>query len=287
MKEIIKLLRVHQWIKNFFVFLPLFFSGNVLNLSLLYDSLWAFLLFSLSASIVYILNDYRDIDKDRKHPEKRNRPLASGKVSKKSAIVVAIFLSSILLFCSFSIFSPVQLIPLLAYIVLNCAYSFGLKSVAILDVGIIAFGFVLRVLFGGVATGIVVSKWAFLLTFSLALVLALGKRRGELLSSGSETRSSLNGYNLSFIDAALICSVTIAIVCYIMYAVSPEIAKSFNFNYVYVTAIFVILGIFRYLQQTYVFQRTESPTKLVFKDRFLQLIILLWIATFALIIYLR
>ncbi|MCW5519864.1 UbiA prenyltransferase family protein [Aureitalea sp. L0-47] len=285
--EIVKLLRVHQWVKNFFVFLPLFFSGRVLEQNLFLNALWAFFLFSLAASFIYVINDYRDIEKDKLHEVKRLRPLASGKISKSHAVVIAILLLVLLgLGCAF-LFSPIQLIPLLVYIVLNLAYSWGLKNVAIVDVSIIAIGFVLRVLFGGITTGVVVSKWAFLLTFALALVLALGKRRGELMSTKAETRKALKGYNLQFIDTALVSSVTIVIVCYIMYSVSPEIAINFNFEYVYATAFFVILGIFRYLQQTYVFNRTESPTQLVFKDHFLQLVIVLWILTFAGIIYFR
>ncbi|WP_414826845.1 UbiA prenyltransferase family protein [Aureitalea sp. L0-47] len=287
MMEIVKLLRVHQWVKNFFVFLPLFFSGRVLEQNLFLNALWAFFLFSLAASFIYVINDYRDIEKDKLHEVKRLRPLASGKISKSHAVVIAILLLVLLgLGCAF-LFSPIQLIPLLVYIVLNLAYSWGLKNVAIVDVSIIAIGFVLRVLFGGITTGVVVSKWAFLLTFALALVLALGKRRGELMSTKAETRKALKGYNLQFIDTALVSSVTIVIVCYIMYSVSPEIAINFNFEYVYATAFFVILGIFRYLQQTYVFNRTESPTQLVFKDHFLQLVIVLWILTFAGIIYFR
>lgn len=285
--EIAKLLRIHQWVKNFFVFLPLFFSGRVLEQNLFLNALWAFFLFSLAASFIYVINDYRDIEKDKLHEVKRLRPLASGKVSKSQAIIIGILLLVILgLGCAF-LFSPIQLIPLLVYIVLNLAYSWGLKTVAIVDVSIIAIGFVLRVLFGGITTGVVVSKWAFLLTFALALVLALGKRRGELVSTKAETRKALKGYNLQFIDTTLVSSVTIVIVCYIMYSVSPEIAINFNFEYVYATAFFVILGIFRYLQQTYVFNRTESPTQLVFKDHFLQLVIVLWILTFAGIIYFR
>ena len=171
------------------------------------------------------------------------------------------------------------------YFVLNLLYTFVLKTVAILDVAIIAIGFVLRVIFGGLVTAIFVSKWALLLTFSLALVLALGKRRGELVSTNSEARPSLRGYNLQFIDTALTITVAITLVCYIMYTISPDVVVGFGSEYVYATTLFVLLGLLRYLQQTMVFNKTESPTKFVYKDLFVQLMIVCWIISFALIIY--
>jgi 4-hydroxybenzoate polyprenyltransferase len=237
--------------------------------------------------MIYILNDYQDVEKDRLHPIKKNRPLASGKLSKRSALLLFVLLIIGLSSIYFFRLELNQIWPLIAYFVLNILYTFGLKSIPILDVGIIAVGFVLRVVLGGLVTGIVVSKWAFLLTFALALVLALGKRRGELLSTDGSSRRSLEGYNLPFLDAALTSTVTITIVCYVMYAVSPDVENSLGFKHVYITSFFVILGVLRYLQQTFVYGRTESPTRLLYKDLFIQITILLWISTFALIIYFK
>ncbi|MBT8276780.1 MAG: UbiA prenyltransferase family protein [Bacteroidia bacterium] len=287
MKAIFQLLRLNQWIKNLFVFLPVFFSGNLLNRELLVDSCFAFLTFCFTTSMIYILNDYKDVEKDRMHPVKKHRPLASGKLSKRTALLLFVPLIIGLGLVVFYRFDLNDTWPLIVYFVLNLLYTFGLKSIPILDVGIIAVGFVLRVVLGGLVTGIIVSKWAFLLTFALALVLALGKRRGELLSTDGSSRRSLKGYNLSFLDAALTSTVTITIVCYIMYSVSPAVENSLGFKHVYITSVFVILGVLRYLQQTFVYSSTESPTRLLYKDLFIQVTILLWISTFALIIYFK
>jgi len=287
MKHVIKLLRVKQWIKNLFVFLPLFFAGEFLNTSLLIDALLAFFTFSFTSSIIYILNDYKDVEKDKMHPVKKNRPLAHGDISKKSALLLLVPLTLVVILLSFFNFTLLSIIPLALYFVLNMLYTYVLKTIAIIDVAIIAAGFVLRVVFGGLVTAIYVSKWALLLTFSLALVLALGKRRGELVSIKNNARPSLNGYDLPFIDTALTITIAITLVCYIMYTVSPDVVHGFGSEYVYATTIFVLLGLLRYLQQTMVFNKTESPTKFVYKDIFLQIMILCWILAFVLIIYFK
>lgn len=288
----IKLLRIEQWVKNLFVFAPLFFSGNIMNLDLLQKSIFAFIIFSIAASSIYIINDYSDIEQDRKHPQKRNRPLASGAVSKKQALFILGFLiildislkyfgylyfqQNILKFCFIIVF----------YFLMNIAYTYKLKHVAIVDVCIIATGFVLRVLAGGYITGIYISQWAILLTFILALVLAIGKRRGELINAqiSGRTRKALDGYNVQFADIALSISVTLAIVCYLMFTLSPEVQQRFHPR-VFYTVIFVVFAFLRYLQQTLVYNKTESPTKIVYKDRYIQITIILWIITFLLQIY--
>ena len=285
MKPFIKLLRVHQWIKNLFVFLPLFFAGEFLHVEGLIGAFLAFIAFSLTSSIIYILNDYKDIEKDKLHPVKKHRPLANGSISKRTGLLLIVPLVVAIIFLAIFNFSLTSIIPLVLYFVLNLLYTFVLKTVAILDVAIIAIGFVLRVIFGGLVTAIFVSKWALLLTFSLALVLALGKRRGELVSTNSEARPSLQGYNLQFIDTALTITVAITLVCYIMYTISPDVVVGFGSEYVYATTLFVLLGLLRYLQQTMVFNKTESPTKFVYKDLFVQLMIVCWIISFVLIIY--
>ena len=187
MKKYIKLLRIEQWIKNIFVFLPLFFSGSFLHLELFSVSLFAFFIFSFTASCIYIINDYIDIEADKKHPEKCKRPLASGKISKSAAklvfaslVFLIIFLTSLVEFI-FSIDLLYFSLVIAAYFIMNIAYTFRLKHIAIVDISIIALGFVFRVLAGGYITGIWISQWAILLTFLLALVLAIGKRRGELI----------------------------------------------------------------------------------------------------------
>lgn len=306
MTKYLKLLRVEQWIKNLFVFIPLFFSGNITNLDLLTKSIFAFVIFSLAASSIYIINDYSDIESDRKHPEKKNRPLASGAVSKSSAIVILVmcilsciglifytqyhFNLSVLHFKIFltqlTLWKLVTII--LVYFVMNVAYTFKLKHVAIVDITIISIGFVLRVLAGGYATGILISQWAILLTFVLALVLAIGKRRGELINAqiSGKTRKALDGYNVQFADIALSISCTLAIICYLMFTLSPEVQHRFH-SRVFYTVIFVVFAFLRYLQQTLVYNKTESPTKIIYKDRYIQVTMLLWITAFLLQIYFK
>lgn len=294
MRKYFKLLRVEQWVKNLFVFVPLFFSGNIQNIDLLTKSIFAFIIFSIAASAVYILNDYNDIEADRKHPEKRRRPLASGAISKSQAI--AIFIGLILADVALVFFAQMYFqeslwkfaIIIASYFVMNLAYTFRLKHVPIIDISIIALGFVLRVLAGGYITGISISQWAILLTFVLALVLAIGKRRGELINAqiSGKTRKALDGYNVQFADIALSISVTLAIVCYLMFTLSPEVQARFH-QRVFYTVIFVVFAFLRYLQQTLVYNRTESPTKIVYRDRYIQATLLLWVAAFLIQIYFK
>ncbi|WP_144280817.1 decaprenyl-phosphate phosphoribosyltransferase [Chryseobacterium echinoideorum] len=294
MKKYLKLLRVEQWVKNLFVFVPLFFSGNINNIDLLSKSIFAFVIFSLAAGVVYILNDYNDIEADQKHPEKRKRPLASGAVSKRNAIVilVALIIADIflVLFAQFFFHILVWKFALIIafYFVMNLAYTFKLKHVPIIDIFIIAIGFVLRVQAGGYITGIFISQWATLLTFVLALVLAIGKRRGELINAqtSGKTRKALDGYNVQFADITLSISVSLAIVCYLMFTLSPEIQARLH-SAVFYTVIFVVFAFLRYLQQTLVYNRTESPTKIVYKDRYIQVTLVLWVAAFLILIYFK
>ncbi|MEJ8583251.1 UbiA prenyltransferase family protein [Riemerella anatipestifer] len=293
MKKYLNLLRVEQWVKNLFVFVPLFFSGKILEVDLFYLSFFAFLIFSLTASSIYIINDYMDIDSDRQHPEKKNRPLASGAVSKTTA---QILFSGLILSILGSLWVGLSVLNIgniwkfgsiiLFYFVMNLAYTFKLKHIAILDITIIAIGFVLRVLAGGYITGLIITQWAILLTFVLALVLAIGKRRGELVNAQltGKTRRALDGYNIQFADIALSISCALAIVCYLMFTLSPEVQARFHPR-VFYTVVFVLFAFLRYLQQTLVYNRTESPTKIVYKDRYIQITLVLWIVVFLYQIY--
>ncbi|MCU7613136.1 decaprenyl-phosphate phosphoribosyltransferase [Chryseobacterium sp. GMJ5] len=294
MKKYLKLLRVEQWVKNLFVFVPLFFSGNIKNIDLLSKSIFAFIIFSLAASIVYILNDYNDIEADRQHPEKRKRPLASGAISKSTAITIltGLIITDIILIFFAQYYFQQNLWKFATiigfYFVMNLAYTFKLKHVPIIDIFIIATGFVLRVQAGGYITGIFISQWATLLTFVLALVLAIGKRRGELINAqvSGKTRKALDGYNVQFADIALSISVTLAIICYLMFTLSAEVQQKFH-ERVFYTVIFVVFAFLRYLQQTLVYNRTESPTKIVYRDRYIQITLILWVAAFLIQIYFK
>ncbi len=294
MTKYLKLLRVEQWVKNLFVFTALFFAGKITDIDLFTKSVFAFFVFSFAASIIYIINDYSDIESDKKHPEKRTRPLASGAISKNSAkvILASLIILDVLLVFAGQYFFKQNLLKfstiILTYFVMNIAYTFRLKHVAIIDVSIIATGFVLRVLAGGYITGIEISQWAILLTFVLALVLAIGKRRGELINAqiSGKTRKALDGYNVQFADIALSMSCTLVIVCYLMFTLSPEVQQRFH-KRVFYTVLFVVFAILRYLQQTLVHNRTESPTKIIYRDRYIQITLILWLIAFLLQIYFK
>jgi len=294
MKTYLKLLRVEQWVKNLFVFIPLFFSGKIFETTQLFETIFSFIIFSFTASSIYVINDYSDIESDRVHPEKCRRPLASGAISvgRAKLVLVGLVISTIGLIISLSDVFGYNVLKfgavISSYFVMNLAYTFRLKHIAIVDISIIAVGFVLRVLAGGYATGIVVSQWAIILTFVLALVLAVGKRRGELVNTqlSGNTRKALDGYNIQFADIVLSISVTLAIVSYIMFVISPETQKEFT-NKVFYTFIFVIFAFLRYLQQTLVYNRTESPTKMIYKDRYIQVVLALWGFAFLILIYFK
>jgi len=284
---ILKLMRPHHYIKNIFIFIPLFFALKITDMHLLFSAFIAFIAFSLSASAVYILNDYFDIEDDKKHPKKRLRPLASGEVSKKEAIVMmlSLFGFSIALISSLSLGATAILF---FYMMMNIAYSLHLKHIAIIDVTIIAIGFVLRLFMGSVVTGIVLSHWIVIITFLLALFMALAKRRDDVLiyeNTGKKMRKVVDGYSLPFLDIAMAIMASVVIVSYIMYTSSPEVIERMGSEYLYLTSLFVIMGVMRYLQITFVFLDSGSPTQIVLKDRFVQFTLILWVVSFAWILY--
>ena len=287
MSNIIKLMRPHQYIKNIFIFIPLFFAMKITNLVLLSNAFIAFIAFSLSASAIYILNDYLDIQDDKLHPKKRFRPLASGAVSKSSAIKIMAILS-ISGFTIMALLSIKALLILLLYVVMNIAYSFKLKHIAIIDITIISLGFVLRLFIGSVVTNIELSAWIVVMTFLLALFMALAKRRDDVLifnQTGKKMRRVIDGYNLQFLDTAMAIMAAVVIVAYTIYTTSPQTVAKFHSKYLYLSAFFVIVGVMRYLQITFVFQDSSSPTKIVLKDRFMQFVLLGWLMTFIWILY--
>lgn len=279
-------MRPHQYIKNFFVFAPLFFSGMLLNLEAVYNASLAFITFSIAASAIYILNDIKDVKEDRAHPTKKNRPIASDSISILMAWILFLFFLFVALVSAFFI-SPYLTYVVLFYIVLNIFYSLGLKHVPIVDINTIAVGFVLRIFAGSVVIGVVPSMWIILITFLLALFLALAKRRDDVLlsSQGLQTRKNIDGYNLEFVNAAMMIMSSVVIVSYIFYTISSEVQSRLQTDYLYLTVIFVIIGIMRYMQITFVENNSGSPTKIVLRDRFLQITILLWAVSFGLIIY--
>ncbi|WP_165023976.1 decaprenyl-phosphate phosphoribosyltransferase [Dysgonomonas sp. ZJ279] len=282
-KSYIQLIRVHQWVKNLFVFIPMFFAFRMTEIPLIIACIWAFIGLSFVASSIYIVNDLCDIEADKLHPMKRNRPLASGTVNKRDAFILFTFLLASGFSMYIFLLKDIYAVALLGlYFVLNVLYSFKLKHIAIVDVSIVAAGFVIRLFLGGLVTDVPLSRWVVIMTFLLALLLALGKRRDDVLifiETGNKARKNLDGYNLDFLNTVITIMSSIIIVSYIMYTVSPEVIAR-NGENLYLSSIFVILGILRYLQIVFVKGDGGNPTKIFIKDRFMHIIFIGWIGTF-------
>ncbi len=261
----------------------------------LWAGLVAMLSFCFAASSIYCFNDIHDVPDDRRHPEKCHRPIASGVVS----VAEAYGLMALLLFLSVgtTLLLPLTqasangwaaLCVILFYWLLNLAYCAKLKQYAIIDVCIVAFGFVLRMLAGGEAAGIELSHWIVLMTFLITLFMSFAKRRDDVLRmerTGEAPRKNTIRYNATFMDQALTITASVTLVCYIMYTVSPEVMQRFHTDKLYLTSIFVLLGLLRYIQVAVVDKQSGNPTKVVLHDRFIQLDLLAWLVTFIIIIY--
>ena len=288
----IQLTRPQQWLKNVFVMIPMLFGGSLLDTSDIKSSLITFFAFSFIASSIYCFNDIIDVEADRRHPVKCKRPIASGAISMVQARLLMLFmlvcsLATLLLLDTMTHTLTVGAV-LVIYYVMNLLYCSKLKQYAIVDVCIIAFGFVLRVLAGSYATDIVPSKWLVLMTFLLTLFLSFSKRRDDVLrmnETGEAPRKNTTRYNLTFINQAITITASVTLVCYIMYTVSPEVVSRFHSDLLYLTSVFVLLGLLRYIQLTVVDQKSGDPTKMMLKDRFTQCVVLMWAMAFLVLIY--
>src|SRR5882724_1914485 len=267
-----KLLRPKVWAKNLFLFIPSFFAGKLFNPHDFKEQfgvlIGGFFAFCFLASSIYIINDYRDIEDDRKHPIKKKRPLAAGTVKKPAAIIMAIVLVAAGFAISYLLDTSYKFLFIAGiYFLLNLLYSFGLKNVSIVDILILASGFVLRVKGGAVLGHIPTTEWLIIMTFLLALFMAIGKRRDDVMlkiSTGTEMRKSIKGYSLEFLNTLLGLFCAILIVSYINYTVSGALYKQFGYR-LYYTSIWVIAGIMRYLQITMVQNKAGSPTQILYR----------------------
>jgi len=277
-KYFIFLLRPKDYSKNLFIFLPAFFTSSLNSAHIFFTVLIAFLSFSLIASSVYVLNDWFDRHDDRTHPTKRNRPIASGNINKLEAFIFF----GILLIFSFTLASylPINVIYLLlVYLLLNLLYSYKLKHIAILDVVIISIGFVIRLFVGSQAVDTDLSHWIIVMTFLLAMFLAFAKRRDDVLifiKTNKKMRDVIDGYNLKFLDTSIAMTSSIVIITYLLWSISPEVQSKLNFEGLYLSSIFVILGLLRYLQLTFVYEKSGNPTKILLHDHFTLLSVFLW-----------
>lgn len=285
--DFINLARVHHYVKNGIIWIPILFAHQLHDVQSIAKTLIVFAAFCLAASSVYVLNDLVDAENDRKHPLKKNRPIARGLIPTRDAVLFLLILAGAAIATSVALLPLSVAMIIIVYLGLNLGYSVCFKKYAVVDIVCIAVGFVLRIYAGGLAIDVPISHWLILMIFLLAVFLALTKRRDDLLltASGHNTRKSLDGYNLEFVNFAMVAMTSVVIVCYILYTVSPEVIGKHGTNQLYLTTLWVIVGLLRYMQLTFVEQKSGSPTRLVLKDYFLQAVIGLWIIHIYLILY--
>lgn len=286
---IIKTARIYHWIKNLIVFAALIFAQKYSDPESIVLAIQAFFTFCLGASAVYFINDITDRKQDSLHPKKKNRPIASGRLSVSIAVVVATVLILISLFLSWRL-GPAFLIVYISYIVLNFAYNLGLKKVVILDVMVLAIGFVLRAVAGGIAIDVPISSWLLVCTILLALFLGFAKRRHEIIILGEDAashRESLAHYSPRFIDQMISVVTASTVVAYTFYTLSIETKEKFGTDSLVYTVPFVLYGIFRYLYLVHQKDEGGNPTKLLVTDIPLMLCVALWIVAVLLILQLR
>ena len=286
-RDLIHLARPTQYTKNLFIFLPMLFAFKINDLVLLKSAFIAFIAFSLIASAVYTVNDWFDRLEDASHSIKKARPIASGRIGLYTAVCFAsvLFVSGIYIG---STVSAVVVMLLLIYMCLNIAYSVILKHIAIIDVVVISLGFVIRLFVGSYATNIGLSHWIIVMTFLLALFLSLAKRRDDVLiylKTQTKARKVIDGYNLKFLDAAMMMTSSIVILAYILWSISQDVTTRIGSDELYLTSIFVVVGILRYMQITFVEEKSGNPSSILLIDRFIQLSLFGWITSFALLFY--
>ncbi|MDD3646980.1 MAG: decaprenyl-phosphate phosphoribosyltransferase [Candidatus Dojkabacteria bacterium] len=272
-KAIIKALRPKQWVKNIFVFPALVFAAEFINIRALVLTICAFFLFSFTASSIYIINDIIDYENDRKHPKKKFRPIASGELNKGVALLISVVLgaSSIL---TALVIHPMFALILLVYVITNLLYSYVFKHIVIVDIILVAIGFVLRAVGGAVVIDVTISSWFLVITFLLTLFLAIMKRRQEFVEinkNGGEKRKVLEHYSVEMLDQMSNIIIPAVLVSYVFYTFN-----TFHTQYFIFTIPLVIYGIFRYLYLVHKKDMGESPTETLLTDFPLAFVVIMW-----------
>ena len=274
--QIIKLIRVKQWIKNAFVLAPLLFSLKFLDVIADIQAMKTFFAFSFTASIIYVLNDILDRKRDASHPVKKNRPIASGKIPVKLGIIIIFFLSLLDIICLLHLAAKAAL-SILIYVVLNLLYSFKLKHIVLVDVFAIALGFVLRVYAGAYAIDVPVSSYIFMTTLFIALFLGFTKRRQELIHAGDSARNILKDYSVDMLNKYIIMFATLTIMSYALWTLEESTTNKFGTNRLIYSIIFVIYGLLRYVHLLDKNQDAEDPTETLLKDKGLLCVCVLYV----------
>jgi len=275
----VKLIRVRQYVKNLLILLPLFFSGTFFSAESLAQVFIGFVAFSAAASLVYIINDYKDIKKDKKHPKKKHRPLASGAVSKNEAIALGAAMIIISAIAS-TFLPPYAIAVLILYVVINVAYSFWLKHVPLVDVAIVAAGFYLRLLFGGYVVGIALSEYITLTVLFISLFMAFGKRRNELLRNGAGARGVLKYYSSDFLDKNMYVMVALSLAFYALWVINVKTSQMLLAT--------VPLAAFLLIRYSYDIEKDDSdgdPSEVVLGDRVIQILVVVFVGLMTIGIY--
>ncbi len=287
---IIVTVRPRQWVKNLFVFGPLLFSHKLSDVATDLQAAAGFVLFCLAASAVYVLNDLMDLRADRQHPTKRLRPIASGEISRKTAVTLAVLLALVTTAGSLAL-GGVFTALILGYVVLNISYSLGLKQVVIIDVMMIGAGFVLRVLAGAAAIHVSPSHWLVLCTILLSVFLGFTKRRAEMTllnEKAAQHRKVLTSYGPVFLDQMISVVTATTLMCYILYTVDARTVDNVSGGSrgLLLTVPFVMYGIFRYLYLVYRQEKGSSPTTALLHDGMMLVSVGLWTLLCVAVIYL-
>ena len=289
MLKYLKLIRVKHWLKNMLVFLPLFFSMNLFNKNMITNIVISFIIFSFTASVVYIINDIKDIEKDKKHPIKCKRPLASGEISKNKAIITSILLLIAIGALMYLLYTKINnififIIPFV-YLVINILYSYLLKNIPIIDVSIIVLGFVLRVMYGGISINVEVSKYLYLMIIFGSFFLGFGKRRNEIIKNGDKSRKVLSMYNKEFLDKNMYVALSLAIVSYTLWCVDPTTIERIGNDYIFWTIPILMIILLLYSLDIEGNSHGD-PIDVVLSDKKLIIAVIIYILTMGGILYL-
>ena len=283
----IELIRVNNWVKNLFILLPLFFSGELFDSIKFLKIFYSIIGFSLVTSFVYIINDIFDMEFDKIHSEKKYRPIPAGKISITQSLIIGAFSLSLGLIVLWTI-SFNSFLLTIVYILLNILYSVILKQLPIVDFIIVALGFVIRILIGGDIGNIALTQWMIVMVFLLSLFIAVTKRRDDVYEY--ELKKKINRkvvlkYTVEYMDKIITIISSTLLVSYLLFITSESVISRYPSKYLIVSFLFVLIAVFRYNQITYVENKSGSPVKIFFNDRFLQITLLLWVLTFFLVIY--
>lgn len=288
MRQYLKLIRPQQWVKNLFLFAPLIFSKHLFEEGYFWTETLGFAVFCLLSSAVYVINDIADRESDRLHPVKRERPIASGTVSVRRGIVFAILLVAAAGWLAISLPPAFQFVAIL-YFGLNVAYSYRLKQLILVDVFIIAAGFMLRVLAGAFSIDVEVSHWLVLCTLFVSLFLAISKRRGEILLAQTTMeysgRQVLREYDVAFVDQLITIAAAGMAISYALYTVAERTVTIFRTENLIFTTVFVLFGIFRYLYVLKSKRTEDNPTVMLLTDPVMMANVFAWFVACVVIIY--